>query len=95
MKESNQEVDACGKFTSHSMNMTDRKRMTLTGIGKVDSSNAAEITAVSCLGRLVITGSELKIDKYDVADGNMVVTGHIDSIKYAQAKPPLLKRIFK
>ena len=75
--------------------MTDRKRAVLTGISKVESSNATEIAAVSCLGKLVITGSELKIDKFDMNDGNMTVTGHVDAIKYAQAKVPLIKRIFK
>ena len=95
MKETVNQENTCGKFTSHSLNMTDRKRIVLTGIGKAESSNASEIVAMSCLGRLVITGSELKIDKYDAADGNMVITGLVDSIKYAQNKPPLLKRIFK
>lgn len=77
------------------MSMTDRKKLTMTGINKVESSNPAEIIIESCMGRLVINGSELKIDKFDVGDGNLTVTGQIDSIKYAVAKQPLLKRIFK
>ena len=84
-----------GKFTSHSLSLSDRKKLAMTGVVKVESSNPAEVIIDTCLGRLVIGGSELKIDKFDVTDGNFTVTGQIDSIKYAVAKPPLLKRIFK
>ncbi len=84
-----------GKFTSHSLNLTDRKKMSLTGVVKVESSNAAEVVMTTALGKLVITGNELKIDKFDVTDGNLTIAGNIDAIKYATAKQPLLKRIFK
>lgn len=83
------------KFTSHAFSMTDRKKATLTGVVKVESSNATEIALVSCLGRLVITGSELKIERFDVAVGDLALVGNIDCIKYTAAKQPLLKRIFK
>ncbi len=83
------------KFTSHAFNMTDRKKAMLTGVGKVESSNAAEIVLLTCLGRLVITGSELKIERFDVAVGDLMLTGNIDCVKYAAAKQPLLKRLFK
>lgn len=83
------------KFTSHSINMTDRKKASLTGVSKVESSNAAELVLSTCLGRLIITGSDLQIVKYDEGDGNLSFTGNVDAIKYAQAKQSLLKRIFK
>lgn len=83
------------KFTSHSVNMTDRKKASLTGVSKVESSNATELVLTTCLGRLIITGSDLQIVKYDDGDGNLSLTGNVDAIKYAQAKQPLLKRIFK
>lgn len=94
MKENNAEVFKT-KFTSHSVNMIDRKKATLTGIAKVESSNATELVLFSCLGRLLITGSELKIERYDVAVGELALTGNVDCIKYTAAKQPFLKRIFK
>ncbi len=84
-----------GKFTSHSLSMTDRKKISLTGVNKVESSNPTEVIMETCLGRLAICGSELKIDKFDVSDGNLTVAGNVDSIKYAAPKQSLLKRIFK
>lgn len=83
------------KFTSHSVTMTDRKKAAMTGVSKVDSSDANEIVVTTCLGKLVVNGSELKIIKFDDTDGNLTLCGNIDTLKYAQNKPPLLKRIFK
>ena len=83
------------KFTSHAVNMTDRKKASMTGVVKVDSSNENEIVLTTCMGRLVVNGSELKIVKFDDGDGNLTLCGNIDAIKYAQVKLPLLKRIFK
>lgn len=83
------------KFTSHSFVMNDRKKASLTGVTKVDGMTDTQIDLTTCMGRLIITGSELKIAKFDMDDGNLTFTGNIDSVKYAQAKQSLLKRIFK
>lgn len=83
------------KFTSHSVNMTDRKKAVMTGVIKVDGATDTEIELTTALGRAIITGTALKIAKFDDADGNLTLGGNIDCIKYAAAKPPLLKRIFK
>ena len=95
MKESNSMMQNVTKFTSHSVTMTDRKKAAMTGVSKVDSSDATEIVVTTCLGKLVVNGTELKIIKFDDADGNLTLCGNIDTLKYAQNKPPLLKRIFK
>ena len=83
------------KFTSHSVNMTDRKKAVMTGVAKVDGATETEIELTTALGRLLVTGTGLKIAKYDDTDGNLTLLGNIDSIKYAVAKTPLIKRIFK
>lgn len=83
------------KFTSHSVNMSDRKKAVMTGVVKVDGATDTEIELTTALGRLIVTGTELKIAKFDDTDGNLTLTGNIDGIKYAVTKPPLLKRIFK
>ncbi|MCH5156171.1 MAG: YabP/YqfC family sporulation protein [Clostridiales bacterium] len=83
------------KFTSHSVNMTDRKKAVMTGVAKVDGATDTEIELTTALGRLIVTGTALKIAKFDDTDGNLTLQGNIDSIKYAAARTPLLKRIFK
>lgn len=83
------------KNASHSFSVTDRKKATMTGIVKVDSSDSQELVLTSALGKLEIKGSELKITRFDEASGDLAFTGKIDGIKYVQAKQPLVKRIFK
>lgn len=83
------------KFTSHSVNMTDRKKAVMTGVAKVDGATETQIDLTTALGRLIVTGTALKIAKFDDADGNLTLQGNIDAIKYAAARVPLLKRIFK
>lgn len=95
MKDMKSNTSNTQKFTSHSFNMTDRAKASLTGVTKVDCSNETEISLTTCMGRLIISGRELKIVKFDDSDGNLTLCGNIDSVKYAQAKVPLLKRIFK
>ncbi|MCM1367544.1 MAG: hypothetical protein NC184_01860 [Roseburia sp.] len=83
------------KFTSHSITVTDRKKASFTGVCKVDGMTDTQIDITTCLGRLIICGSELKIAKFDVDDGNLSLTGNIDALKYAQAKQSFFKRVFK
>lgn len=95
MKETKTMIAPNGKFTSHSLNMTDRKKASLTGVVKVEGASPTELALSTCLGRLIVTGSELQIVKFDDADGNMTFTGNIDCVKYTQAKQSFIKRIFK
>ncbi len=75
--------------------MTDRKKAALTGVKKVECATDGELIMTTVLGRLEIRGSELKITKFDEADGVLAFTGNIDSVKYAAAKQSIIKRIFK
>lgn len=75
--------------------MTDRKKAVMTGVSKVDGATETQIDLTTALGRLIVTGTALKIAKFDDADGNLTLQGNIDGIKYAAARVPLLKRIFK
>lgn len=40
-------------------------------------------------------GKDLKIAKFNTADGTISFTGSVDSIAYDKKKEPILKRIFK
>lgn len=75
--------------------MTDRKKATMSGVAKVDGAADGEIILTTCMGKLTILGHDLKIAKFDDGDGNLTITGNIDSIKYVAAKAPIIKRLFK
>ena len=95
MKETSAQTNKNVAAIPHSFNMTDRSKAALTGVSKVDCSNSNELVLTTSMGKLEIRGSDLKISRFDVSDGSLSFTGNIDSIKYATAKQPLLKRIFK
>ena len=67
----------------------------MTGIKEVLSYSPAEIALDSSKGRVTITGSDLKITKYNESDGALSLTGKVNAIRYDEKKPPLLRRIFK
>lgn len=78
-----------------SIALTNRERAEISGVEKVIRSNAETIELVTKRGGLTVSGSELKIDRFDVADGELELSGKINSLKYLEAAVPLLKRIFK
>ena len=59
-----------------------RKRMEMTGIEEVESFTEALITISSVLGMIAVEGKNLKIENFSTADGNLQITGEIDSISY-------------
>lgn len=79
----------------HNFSIEDRSRARLTGVIKVINVNSQCIMLVTTRGDLTITGSDLKVERFDVADGTCDFTGKLSALKYADAKTSLLKRIFK
>ena len=81
--------------TNQTLTLENRLKCAMTGIKEVLSYSPAEITLDSSKGRIAITGSDLKITKYNEADGALSLTGKVNSIRYDEKKPPLIRRIFK
>lgn len=79
----------------HTLHVDCRQKGSLTGIEKVISSNAGTLLLVSSCGQLSIEGSNLKILRFNAADGTLEFEGEVNNIKYAGKKQPLLKRLFK
>lgn len=83
------------KGKPHELHLNGRSSGSLTGIEKVVSSNAETLNLISGCGALVIGGTNLKILRFNAADGTLEFTGEVNSVKYAAKKQPLLKRLFK
>lgn len=79
----------------HSLTVSERNGGKVSGVTKVLSSNAECLVLVTSCGQMTVNGSELRIDKFCVDDGELAFCGKVDVIKYQTAKAPLLKRIFK
>jgi len=79
----------------HAINLEARSKAVLSGVENVLGASEEIVNLVSSEGTLSIFGKGLKIQKFNIEDGTLVLEGSIDSIKYAAVKAPLLKRLFK
>ena len=79
----------------HKIICENRKKLIITGVDKVDSANLNQIALLTMGACLYVLGKNLHVQKLDVASGHIEINGEIDSIKYADKKPSIIKRIFK
>ena len=80
----------------HSLNLVDRKHLTITGVEKVVSVKPDLVQLKSSAGDIVISGQNIEVTKLDLEQHTLSLNGKFDSIKYSNIdKTPLLKKIFK
>lgn len=83
------------------VSLESRKRLQLTGVLEVFSFDDEKISLNTCLGTLTIKGKNLKMNKLDVQNGDVVIIGTIDSFVYSNSeakqinKEGILARLFK
>ena len=66
----------------HSIHMDARERATVTGVQELDSFNEDEITLITGQGTLTISGEGLHIDKLNLDDGQLIISGFIYGCEY-------------
>lgn len=80
----------------HSLTLTDRKHLTITGVEKVVSVKPDLLQLKSTAGDIIVTGQNIEVTKLDLDQHTLSLNGKFDSIKYNNIdKTPLLKKIFK
>lgn len=82
--------------TQHILTLTNRQKLSLTGISDVDAFNEQEITAVCESGELIIKGELLHIEELNLETGILNVSGKISSLSYVEkcTSTSLIKRLF-
>ncbi len=80
--------------------LENRKKLTLTGVEEVISFDDEKILLNTKLGFLTIKGSELKMNKLDVQNGDVIIVGNVASIVYSskeikKEKESIISRLFK
>ena len=83
-----------------SLMLEDRKKLVLTGVMEVISFDDEKIHLNTCLGALVIKGEGLKMNKLDVQNGDVIISGYISNLVYSGNKGKvnkkgLLARLFR
>ncbi|MGL4654398.1 MAG: sporulation protein YabP [Sarcina sp.] len=67
-----------------SLSLENRKKLSVTGVIEVISFDDRQINLNTNLGGLNITGENLKVNKLDVQNGDVVITGCIITIVYGK-----------
>ena len=62
---------------NHTINIYDRKTISLSGIKKIYNFNENEFYLESILGQLIIKGEQLELLKMDTFKGNLNIKGKI------------------
>lgn len=80
--------------------LENRKKLSLTGVEEVISFDDEKILLNTKLGFLTIKGAELKMNKLDVQNGDVIISGTITSIVYSskevkKEKESIISRLFK
>jgi sporulation protein YabP len=83
------------KFSESVLNLTNRSKLTLSGVEKVIAISETKVFLIVGGSQLKISGNNLQVEKLDVENGLLRLDGFVDEIKFDQKKVPFLKRFFK
>ncbi len=88
------------EYLNHSINITERQNIVITGVNKINSFDDEEFLLETSAGPLGIKGSGLEIIKLDTYEGTIMIKGVIDAFSYLDAKSTkkengMIARLFK
>lgn len=70
---------------THSLDLTERKRLSITGVEDVEAFDDTGVTLSTTGGLLTIRGSGLKLNRLNLDGGELLVEGKIDALDYAES----------
>jgi sporulation protein YabP len=84
----------------HKVIIDSREKVVITAVEDVDSFNETEVIMLTNRGFITVTGEDLHINKLNLEEGQLVITGTIQSLDYAdheeeRAKRGVFSRMFK
>jgi len=77
-------MDKDNNFSNHTINVAERKNITISGVKKIDSFDNEEFLLETTMGIMVIKGEGLEIIKLDTYQGNVSIKGKINSLGYME-----------
>ena len=82
---------------THAIHIEERSLMSVTGVKDVDSFNEQSIRLLTELGELCIEGSNLRITKLNLDDGQVLLEGEILAMEYneAEERGSVFSRLFR
>jgi len=80
--------------------LENRKKLTINGVIEVINFNENQILLNTDVGTMMVKGKELKMNKLDVQNGDVIITGKVDSFVYTNDKSKvktdsIISRLFR
>lgn len=75
------------KSCAHNMIIENREKLMLSGVEDVVSFDELELELITGLGELTVRGESLNIENLNRDTGDMLITGKINELLYADRKP--------
>ena len=69
---------------NHTITISERKSINLTGVKKIDSFDNEEFLLETTMGFIIIKGESLEIIKLDTYQGNVSIKGKVNSLTYLE-----------
>lgn len=79
----------------HLISIENRKRFTATQIEAVEAFSSTQLVLTYAGGKIIVTGSEMKITSFSKSTGSFSANGLFSAVKYAQKGGSLKQRLFK
>ena len=79
----------------HIISIENRKRLTATQIEAVEAFSSTQLVLAYAGGRIIISGSEMKITAFSKSTGSFSASGLFSAVKYAQKGTGLRQKLFK
>ncbi len=91
------EQEKAKEFYESQITLTNRAKLTLSGVEKVYETNESKVQLKVSGSNLVIAGEKLNISRLDVESGVVQIDGLINELKFqvGDNKGGLFKKIFK
>lgn len=71
---------------SHRLSLSERKKLTMTGVTEVVSFEDSAVVLQTCMGTLVIQGSQLQLKTLSLEGGQVEVDGTVSSLVYEEPR---------
>lgn len=79
----------------HSLNIEQCKRISATAIDSVDAFSDKQIVLSYPSGKIIVTGSGMKIVNFSKTSGSFAAAGEIISVRYAAKGTGLRQKLFR
>ena len=70
----------------HRLSLSERKKLTVTGVKEVISFEEAAVILQTCMGLLTVQGSQLQLKTLSLEGGQVEVEGTITALHYEEPK---------